>query len=184
MGAVMETMKIRLKVGVHEFEAEGPPEEVKAQLAVWQELVVGARPVAGSGSSGSSAGVPAETEAGVPEGLGNGGGRRLFVLDDRKELVTLRAHPTGETRDADAVLLIVYGYRLLRDQDEVLVTKLLESLRVSGMNVDRIDRAVGPHLIAGYLLKTGRAKGGKYRLTNTGREHARRIAERLVDSKA
>src|SRR5438477_7666462 len=37
--AAMETMRVKLKVGEHEFEAEGPIEAVQSQLATWKELI-------------------------------------------------------------------------------------------------------------------------------------------------
>src|SRR4051812_30769994 len=35
----METFRLKLKVGPHEFEAEGDQETVERQLAVWRELI-------------------------------------------------------------------------------------------------------------------------------------------------
>lgn len=178
----MDAMKVRLKVGVHEFEAEGPPNEVNAQLAIWQGLISSQSAADGRVTKDGTTRDSGGDGSGEPRsGPGTG---RLFVVDDRKDLVTLRAHPQGEDRAADAVLLIVYGYRALRNLEDVPVTKLLESLRVSGISVERIDRAVAPHLTAGYLLKAGRAKGGRYRLTNTGMAAATRLAEELTSTMA
>lgn len=64
---------------------------------------------------------------------------------------------------------------------EVPVTKLKESLEVSGLRIARIDRAANPYLKAGYLLKAGRGKGGIYRLTNTGFSKAEELARKLFE---
>ena len=54
-----------------------------------------------------------------------------------------------------------------RGQD-LPVTVLKESMAISGRRPERIERTIAPHLTAGFVLKTGRAKGGRYRITNTG----------------
>ena len=83
---------------------------------------------------------------------------------------------------ADAVVLLLYGCRVLRHEEEVAVTKLAESARISGFTVGRVDRAVAPHVRSGYVLKGGRGKGGKYRLTNTGLGYAKRLADDLLET--
>ena len=35
----METTRIRLKIGIHEFEAEGPTEIVNEQFASFKEMI-------------------------------------------------------------------------------------------------------------------------------------------------
>ena len=104
---------------------------------------------------------------------------RVFGIDERRDLVTLRVHPTGDTRDADAVLLLLYGYRVLRETDDVPVTKLTKSISMSGLRGDRIDRLAGEHVRTNLIVKHGSGKGGKYVLTNTGRARAETLTEEL-----
>ncbi|MBI4480091.1 MAG: hypothetical protein HY651_08725 [Acidobacteria bacterium] len=185
----METARLKVKIGVHEFDAEGPPDQVAAQFQVWKELI-SANPVQPDTQQKRIApGIPSEliTEGRTREGFAVPWD--IFSIDSDKDLMTLRVHPpAGDTRDADAILLVMYGYRRAGNEGqgiaEVPVTKLKESLDVSGIRIARIDRAAAPHLKAGYLLKAGRGKGGIYRLTNTGHakadEMARRLFEQLV----
>src|SRR5262245_54066226 len=35
----METQRLRVKIGPHEFEAEGPPDTVSKQYADWREMI-------------------------------------------------------------------------------------------------------------------------------------------------
>jgi hypothetical protein len=105
----------------------------------------------------------------------------VFSLDERRDLITLRVHPTGESRDGDAVLLMVYGYQELKGLDEVLVTKLTKSLTLSGLKSERLDRLAAEHFRNQWLVKHGAAKGGKYFLTLTGRNRAEAMVKELHD---
>src|SRR3989442_13476553 len=103
----METHKLRIKIGPHEFEAEGTKEAVAAQFEAWQQLVASLPP------EKPDAGRPkiprTVTEIKTPEG--RTAPWDVFYVDDKRKLVTLRVHPSGENRDGDAGLLILYGYR-------------------------------------------------------------------------
>lgn len=174
----METFRLRVKIGPHEFEAEGPKESVTAQYESWKALIASTPATTSQVNKVVAAAIGVRTREGFSAPWD------IFDVEDKRKLVTLRVHPTGETRDADAVLLILYGYRQTFQQEDVPVTKIKESLRVSGLRPERVDRTAAPHVRAGLLLKAGRGKGGKYRLTNTGfaqaDEMARSLFERLV----
>jgi hypothetical protein len=60
-----------------------------------------------------------------------------------------------------------------------MVTKLTEAMALSGLKVVRVDRAIDPHTTAGLVLKSGRGKGGKYRLSNTGLQRAEQLTVEL-----
>ena len=187
----MENTRLKVKVGNHEFDAEGPPEQVSAQFQAWKELIT-ALPVAPQTSpqhdGRRTITLPVDAVEEVKTREGRSATWDIFggYEDD---LMTLKVHPpAGDTRDSDAILLVLYGYRKAGNEGaglaEVPVTKLKESLEVSGMRIGRIDRAAAPYLKSGYLLKSGRGKGGIYRLTNTGfskaEEMARKLFEQLV----
>jgi hypothetical protein len=180
----MDTYKLRIKIGNHEFEAEGPVEVVKEQFESWKGLL-GLSPAKGTDSpaaalSGNS--VTRITEIHTPEGITTP--LDVFDHDDKRKLVTLRVHPTSEDRDADAALLVLYGYKEIEAKDEVPVTKLKDALEVSGLRPDRVDRTLAPHMREGLILKAGRGKGGKYRLTNTGYARAQQMVYELFEKMA
>ena len=97
----------------------------------------------------------------------------LREVDEARDLRKLIVHPpAGETRDADAILLVIYGYRKIgngaenkgtardsRDQDQAIVG------RIWHRGVARVDRTAKPYVDARYLLKSGRGKGGVYEST-------------------
>lgn len=173
----MDIYKLRIKIGVHEFEAEGPSKEVKAQFEAWKELIA-SLPISSPPASEAVGKLPPYV-AEVKTREGSMAPWDIFSVDDKRKLITLKVHPTGERRDADAALLALYGYKQIYTRDEVLVTKLKESLEVSGLRPERIDRTLSAHTKAGLVLKTGRSKGSKYRLTNTGFDYADNMAREL-----
>lgn len=182
-GYAMDTYKLRIKVGPHEFEAEGPKDSVTAQFEAWKELIASLPATPKANDQTVSKTLRVATEVRTRDGS-LALPWDIFDADEKRKLVTLRVHPIGEQKYADAALLIVYGYRQSSEQDEVLVTKLKESMEVSGLRPARIDRIIAPHIKAGLLMKTGLGKGGKYRLTNTGfakaDEMARALFEKLI----
>jgi hypothetical protein len=196
-GARMETTRLKMKVGVHEFDAEGPADKVQAQLDQWMTLIATmpaakaeTQPTAAASNARPTITLPVDAIEEVKTRDGLAAPWDIFGWDDAdKDLITLRVHPpASEHRDADAILLVMYGYRKAGKDGagmaEVPVTKLKEALDVSGIRVPRIDRAAAAYLRSGYLLKAGRGKGGIYRLTNTGfakaEEMARKLFEQLV----
>ena len=174
----MATYKVRLKVGVHEFEGEGERQDIDALFSQWRELIdkVGNSAVE---AKGGSAGTEMRRETGAEE-VSSLQLEQIFLADEKRDLVMLRSLPTGEARYADAVLLVLYGFRRFREQDEVLVTVLKSSLEASGSSPARIDRITEPLIREGLLLKGGKAKGGKYRLTTKGVARAEELTQQIL----
>jgi len=173
-----EINRLRVKIGVHEFEAEGAPDWLVTQLDTWKELVSAApasvvkQDAGGSRATGvglSGADQPDATEL-----------NRIYAVDQGRKVVSLKVHPTGNQRDADAVLLLLFGFAQLLNATDVLAGTIKESMALSGLRVQRIDRVIAPHQTSGYVLKGGIGKGGKYRLTNTGDNRARELLSSLA----
>lgn len=185
----MDTAKLRVKVGPHEFEAEGPAEQVASLYATWKELIASqpqeATPAARMVLTPQFKPViPADRVVEVKTKDGYTGPLDIFELDDSRDLVKLLVHPpAGDSRDADAILLTLYGYRRVAADGQgvarVPVTKLKQSLDISGLGIPRVDRSAKPYLDARYILKSGRAKGGVYELTVTGLTRAEELTNRL-----
>ncbi len=184
----MESSKLRAKVGVHEFEAEGPAEQVTAQYNAWMERIatLPSEYLPQMPIKAPRPAIPAErvTEARTHDGYTTV--LDLWEVDEARDLRKLIVHPpAGETRDADAILLVIYGYRKIGNGAEnkgtarVPVTKIKQSLDVSGIGVARVDRTAKPYVDARYLLKSGRGKGGVYELTVTGMTRAEEMAQKL-----
>src|SRR5262249_19667569 len=141
-GDAMDTARIRVKIGVHEFDAEGPAAQVADQFESWKALISA---VPTTNNSNQAAAIPANENvlAGMKTALDAIQQDRLaplFQCDDKRDVVTLRSLPIGEDRHREAVLLVLYGFLRLRNVDEVIVTKLKTALETSGSAPDRIDR--------------------------------------------
>lgn len=176
----MNPYKIRVKIGDNEFEAEGPEEAVKSQFDAFKEMLRAAPTVAAvspvASSDASSEDRQPAIQRGNLERLG-----KLYNYDQKNKVVSIRIPPKGARGAADAILLIVYGYAQYMGLEEVLVGVIKESLKMSGFgSVERVDRVSAKDVSDGLYIKTGVAKGGKYRLTNTGVTRASELAEQLL----
>jgi len=179
----MPNLKLRMKIGVHEFDAEGPAEDVNARFDLWREMIE-ARTTPLKGSAGGESFVQGsltvfETPH-VPKGEDDPALRRVFAVDEKRDIVTLRVHPIGENAEADAILALVYGYWKLRGNDEVRVTKLTRSVALSGLSGNRIDRMAAPYK-GSAINKVGKSKGGKYMLTAPGRSKAEQVVREMFE---
>lgn len=173
----MEPFKLRIKIGDHEFEAEGDQESVERQFATWRDLVA-TQPLppaapAGSGTLPSGTPVP-------PSGSGNGDFTeydKVFRYDGR--VVSLSVLPRGENARADAALLIMLGRKHYADEDLVGGAWLIDGMEQSGIPSPRLDR-----IMAGYLdslvTTVGRNRALRWRLTNLGDRRAKEVARELV----
>ena len=182
----MANLKLRMKIGVHEFDAEGPVEEVNGRFEIWREMIApkGQTAAVGSGALAFTGLTPTVTITGPvmvpPDDAKSVMLQRVFSVDEKRDLVTLRIHPMGDTAVADAILALVYGYWSLRGNDDVRVTKLTRSVQLSGLGSGRIDRMAAAHLGTS-LSKTGTSKGSKYMLTAPGRAKAEVVIKEMFD---
>ncbi len=174
----METHKIRVKVGAHEFEAEGSKDAVEAQFQAFLELVKAAPAPPSSQGSGSS-GEDVTREEPEQKRLD-----RVYLYDENTGVVSLRISPPGNLTHGDIILLVLLGYELLADEREIKVIALRAALVKSRRNPSRLDRAIAPYRKAQKILKGGKSKGSWYELSNAGRIEAERILDSVLDQVA
>ncbi|MDE3163414.1 MAG: hypothetical protein KGL64_09155 [Acidobacteriota bacterium] len=174
----METSKIRMKIGDHEFEAEGPIESVQEQLAAFKELV-GLIPTEPSGSSANVTRYQQQEPDidVVATSSGNPNLERIMRVSGR--VVSLTAIPQSIE---DAALLIMLGHQLQRNNESVTGQEIGDGLAQSGRGVDRVDRIMVKPLRDGLALKSGVKRSTRYRLTNQGYQKAMSIAKDLIAS--
>lgn len=190
----MESFRLKLKVGQHEFEAEGDQETVAAQLAIWKELIAGPSgqtPIAPTLPSATANGpamvAPITTESTPAAATSSANGDiprvdldKLFQQDGR--LVYLTALPTGERRIADAAMLLLLGQRVYNSTDLVTGSQILDGLERSGLGTfERADGTLGDYVEPQkYVIRSGVRRGVKYRLTPPGLAKAKEIAKELL----
>lgn len=161
--------RIKIKINGAEFEAEGSSEDVKAQYQAFIDLMKMQPAAAPEPKKNPGDEVPLkETGAGIPggdSGLSDELLARVFQVS-KDGVVSLRVLPKSAQRDADALLLLVYGYKRLKNADNIFGTQLMKAAKFSGIQVDRIDRSFGSN--GQYLIRGGRKRSANYTLNNLG----------------
>lgn len=172
------THRLKMKIGPHEFEAEGKPELVKKQFEEWKALIGESRPASlvevlsslpkakppASGESWGSTEMPASVLD------------RVFRKGDP---LSLLATPKSENSDVDALLVLIYGLTELRGEPAVTGTALKKSASKSGVNVNRISPTLRAR--ADLIQAAGTKKGKRYSLNNRGIAEAKRIINAMVE---
>jgi hypothetical protein len=156
--------KLHVKLGANEFTAEGPEQEVRDAYQAFLDAITA--PVKAAAAAPVGDGTAAVTPPPPGTTLDREFLERVYQVDPRG-IVSLRVLPPDSTnREADAAILLLYGFRVLQGQREVLVTRLNEGLRQSGINVERLDRFMGVH--GSLFMRGGSRSGGRYNLNNVG----------------
>jgi hypothetical protein len=169
----MANHRIKIKLGDSEFEAEGAPDSVQAQYEQF---------LAALDRSGTKAAAPAgkgnPAQQSNPNGLDDATWGRIFELRP-DGFVTLKLLPKGDEREADAFLLILYGYRRLKQEETVMATHLLRAAEYSGLSAYRPAHALATH--ERYVIRGGQKKGSTYALNNQGLAKAEEIAAKIFE---
>lgn len=71
------------------------------------------------------------------------------------------------------MLIIMYGYRILGEQQDITAVTLAESMRQSGLQIDRLDRIV--MVYREFIRRGGAKRGTRYSLNNLGVTRAETI---------
>jgi hypothetical protein len=171
----METSKIKIKIGEHEFEAEGPSESVQRQFDAFKEII-------GTLSAKPLFTAPQNTN----NGLQNQGHPSSFphvhlehIMHGVGRIVSLTALPASTE---DAALLIMLGHKDMRNNHAVTGQEIGDGLAQSGRPVPRVDRIMEKAIENAYVLKSGVKRSTRYRLTNEGLKKALGIGQELVNS--
>ena len=169
----MDTNKLKIKIGDHEFEAEGPTEVVQAQFAAFRELVANlpGRPVL----------VPTLSLPPTAEGKGELMLERIMKHDGRIVSLTARASSLE-----DEILLVLLGQKNFRNNESVTGSEILEGLKRTGHVVGRIDYRLDKMSegTAATIITIGTGRARRYRLTNPGFAKAQELAIGLVEKVA
>ena len=166
----METLKIKMKVGEHEFEAEGPIDVVQSQFALFKELITLVPKVAEPETPSQT---PPQQNASTP--LPHLELEKITKVEGRIVSLTARS----ETVE-DAILLILLGQKESRNNQSVTGAEVMDGLKHSGYAVERIDRVMDKLNDEGTIIAVGIHRGRRYRLSNTGLSKALIIAKEVI----
>ena len=171
--------KLRVKIGEFTFDCEGSPRAVAHQFERFQELVTtyhtsSIERKSGLGSNDQVRSLQEETHP-LPSL------DQIFDHDSYSSILLCRTPLPGKEPEANLALLLLLGYRELRSIEEVPVLTLKQALKHSSYPVLRLDRVLDRYRKERFLIKIGRGKGGKYRLTTLGVQKAYALAAELND---
>jgi hypothetical protein len=103
--------------------------------------------------------------------------RRLFDLR-HDGVVTLRVLPRGAGRGAEALLLLLYGYRRLKHEEGVLATRLHRAAEQSGVSIRWPAYELATY--DRFISRIGRRKGSTYSLNDQGLAMAQEISSMML----
>jgi hypothetical protein len=162
-----------MKIGDHEFEAEGTPENVQAQLEAFKELMLASQSKNADNAQDDSA--EAQVKQEVKTDSPHVPLERILHVSGR--VVSLTALPSSTEA---AALLIVLGHKNLRNNESVTGQEIGDGLAQSGRPVARTDRVMDKAISEAYIMKSGFKRSTRYRLTNLGNQRALAIARELI----
>jgi hypothetical protein len=157
------TLKIKIKVGDNEFEAEGPPDAVQAQLLTFVRLV------GREEKAEEKPARPIESPSQPP--LIN----KIARVDGKVVSLKVKIESPG-----DAVLVLLLGQQQLRRNTAVAGTEIMDGLRASGHGINRADFILKRYASSGDIVATGKRRRRRYRLTTDGVEKAQKIVRTLA----
>ena len=171
----MELHHLKIKLGQFEFEASGSEEQVQQQFNQFAKLVESQKPNAGAGGGNGTG------ETKLEAGKTSGRLARLFTASGEKLILSVKPKTAP-----DGLLVLLLGYKEVKEIEPVPVTALLQGLKLSGFTVERMDE-VTPTLTpqnAEMINKTGKRNASKYRLTAIGAQRAAQLSQELLDTLA
>ncbi len=176
--------KLHIKIGHVEFNAEGSEATVNSQYQKFIEVIkaVGFPPGSPPSTPASDAGDNGKNGE-QPQGLltvqepppDSALLNKAFLHQD--DSVSLRVLPSTDHKEADATLMILYGFKVLKGKTDVSASDLLEAAKQSGLGLARLDKVLTGY--TAYFRKGGQRKGSRYGLTNPGIAHAEKLLREL-----
>jgi hypothetical protein len=100
------------------------------------------------------------------------------ILRQDNRVISLTIRPTSIE---NAILLLMLGQKVMRSNDTVTGSEIIQGLAsTGGLSVQRPDRVLEKLARDGDVIAFGERRAKKYRLTNTGLAKARQIAAEQI----
>ncbi|HEX3103746.1 MAG TPA: hypothetical protein VHQ22_04820 [Terriglobales bacterium] len=174
-----DTYRIKATHGANTFEAEGPTEIVRADFQAWRDMVANSptpmpqNPQIDGAQRGFDppVAIPKQDTPNIDAAL-----NKIMRVENR--IVSLTARPTAVD---EAVLLLLYGQKVLRENDSVTGAEIMDGISATGgFGLFRVDRLLEGMAREGDVIVIGERRSKRYRLTNTGITRARQAAVDLI----
>ena len=102
---------------------------------------------------------------------------RIFDLHEDGAVV-LKLLPEGHDKEADALLLLLYGYHALKSEECVMATHLFRAAEKSGISLRRPINLCARN--SRFVIRNGQRKGSNYALNSQGLAMAKEITARML----
>ncbi len=168
----MDTYKLKIKIGEHEFAAEGPVEVVQAQFGAFKDLITAmpTKPQAAPSQPNQEESVAANQPPHLPL-------ERILKVDGRLVSLTAKCDTVDE-----AVLLILLGQKDFRANQEVTGAEIMDGLKQSGYKLSRVDHVMDKLSADGSTITMGIHRGRRYRLSNSGLGKTLKVAKEVIET--
>jgi len=164
MLSMTANLRLRIKTGEHEFEAEGPSELIQPHITTFLRII---------GREEKPAEEPTAPPASIRPSLPDWN----QFLRVENNIVSMNATSGALDRD---ILLLLLGQQQLRGNTAVAGTEIMSGLRGSGHTIGRADHILKRFASSGDIVATGKRRRRRYRLTTDGVEKALKIAWTLA----
>ncbi len=164
-----DTYRLKMKIGEHEFEAEGPSDLVNAQFAAFRELVTAVPTQAAKAE---------ERDQTPPGRQGNNDQLALDrIMRNDGRLISLTVRDDSVDNE---IMLLLLGQKTLRNNDSVTGAEILDGLRQTGRPIPRADYQLDKLSASGDVITIGTRRARRYRLTYQGLAKAQALARDLI----
>jgi hypothetical protein len=164
-----EVRRLKMKIGDAEFEAEVAEAEVQPMYDQFLSMLGGRR------LPPAQADFVETTRTAFDQSL------LTQIFDFREDgVVVLKVLPEGGADNvADAILLLLYGYYLFKNEECVLATQLIPAAKQSGIWLRRpIHECIRKN--DRFVVHNGQRKGSNYALNNEGLAVAKEIIAKIL----
>jgi hypothetical protein len=159
-------VRLRIKTGEHEFEAEGPLEAIQSHVTTFLRII---------GREEKPTEKPALSQAINRPALPD----LQQFLQIENNIVSMST--TSGALDQD-ILVLLLGQQQLRGNTAVAGTEIMAGLRGSGYTISRDDHILKRFAATGDIVATGKRRRRRYRLTTDGVAKALKVSWSLAPS--
>jgi hypothetical protein len=191
-----ETRRLKMKIGDAEFEADVPESKVEPMYDRFLSMLERRRtPLSWqldtAGTAHKTAPETEEAVRGSIEEVVRSSATKVCretcdqnvltqVFDLRQDgVVILKVLPKSPDQHADALLLLLYGYYCVKNEERVMATVLNRAAELSGIPLRRLANAYGRN--GRYVARCGYGKGSNYSLNSEGLVIAKEIVANIFE---
>ncbi len=168
--------KLKIKIGDYEFEAEGSAESVQSQFEAFRQLVADVPAARASRTMAAETSLVGTSTVAIVGTTAEAIDLSKITKQDGR-VISLTARGASVE---DEVMLVLYGQKMLRNNDSVTGGEIVDGLRETGRAVKRVDYQLDKLTTNGDTITIGVGRARRYRLTNQGMTKARELARSLV----